>query len=60
MVVFGCAGVAQLVRASVFQTEGRGFDPLLPLQNLGLCGHVHVGYWYENYLVDFGFSFLQK
>ncbi len=27
------AGVAQLVRASVFQTEGRGFDPLLPLKN---------------------------
>ena len=25
------AGVAQLVRASVFQTEGLGFDPLLPL-----------------------------
>lgn len=25
------AGVAQLVRASVFQTEGRGFETLLPL-----------------------------
>ena len=26
------AGVAQLVRASVFQTEGRGFETLLPLK----------------------------
>ena len=27
------AGVAQLVRASVFQTEGRGFESRLPLHS---------------------------
>lgn len=35
------AGVAQLVRASVFQTEGRGFDPLLPLTKIyGGCSSM--------------------
>ena len=32
---YGCAGVAQLARASAFQAEGRGFESRLPLKNSG-------------------------
>ena len=36
-VKYAHAGVAQLVRASVFQTEGRGFESRLPLTK-SKCG----------------------
>jgi hypothetical protein len=32
---YGCAGVAQLARASAFQAEGRGFESRLPLKHRG-------------------------
>jgi hypothetical protein len=43
---FGCAGVAQLARASAFQAEGRGFESRLPLKNQG----AHVAQSVEHIL----------